>query len=132
MSDSHMDDTVLPALEEPDPFYYRKGPCEDLLGRSAKPGCAYALGRLLLFRTQYSRKNNSAGRTAPAQCVWSGKAPWIIRPANGVIAISSLKASWRNGMLLLTLHTGGDRAFEKAAFQAALERQVEGIIFATM
>jgi LacI family transcriptional regulator, galactose operon repressor len=53
-------------------------------------------------------------------------------PFAGRIIQGAQEASWRNGMLLLTLHTGGDRSFERAAFQAALERQVEGIIFATM
>ena len=53
-------------------------------------------------------------------------------PFAGQIIQGAQEACWRHGMLLLTLHTGGDRSFEKAAFQAALERQVEGIIFATM
>jgi LacI family transcriptional regulator len=53
-------------------------------------------------------------------------------PFAGQIIQGAQEASWRHGMLLLTLHTGGDRSFEKAAVQAALERQVEGIIFATM
>jgi LacI family transcriptional regulator len=53
-------------------------------------------------------------------------------PFAGRIIQGAQEASWRHGMLLLTLHTGGDRSFERAAFQAALERQVEGIIFATM
>jgi LacI family transcriptional regulator len=53
-------------------------------------------------------------------------------PFAGRIIQGAQEVSWRNGMLLLTLHTGGDRSFEKAAIQAALERQVEGIIFATM
>jgi LacI family transcriptional regulator len=55
-----------------------------------------------------------------------------VTPFAGQIIQGAQEASWRHGMLLMTLHTGGDRGAEKAAVQAALERQVEGIIFATM
>jgi LacI family transcriptional regulator len=53
-------------------------------------------------------------------------------PFAGRIIQGAQEASWRNGMLLLTLHTGGDRSFERAAVHAAIDRQVEGIVFATM
>ena len=53
-------------------------------------------------------------------------------PFAGQIIQGAQEASWRNGMLLLTLHTGGDRSIERAAVQAALESHVKGIIFATM
>jgi LacI family transcriptional regulator len=53
-------------------------------------------------------------------------------PFAGQIIQGAQESAWRHGMLLLTLHTGGDRSVEKAAVQTALERQVEGIIFATM
>ena len=44
-------------------------------------------------------------------------------PFAGRIIQGAEEASWRNGMLLLILHTGGDRSFENAAIQAALERK---------
>src|ERR1700738_5115426 len=42
------------------------------------------------------------------------------------------EAAWQREMLLLTFNTDGDPAMEVAAVEVALERGVEGIIFATM
>lgn len=53
-------------------------------------------------------------------------------PFAGQIIQGAQEAAWRREMLLLTFNTAGDPALEEAAVQAALERGVEGIIFATM
>jgi LacI family transcriptional regulator len=53
-------------------------------------------------------------------------------PFAGQIIQGAQVAAWRHEMLLLMFHTGGDAAVEEAGVEAALERGVEGIIFATM
>ncbi len=53
-------------------------------------------------------------------------------PFAGQIIQGAQEAAWRREMLLLTFNTAGDPALEEAAVHAALERNVEGIIFATM
>jgi LacI family transcriptional regulator len=53
-------------------------------------------------------------------------------PFAGQIIQGAQEAAWQLEMLLLTFNTGGNPAMEEAAVQMALERGVEGIIFATM
>jgi LacI family transcriptional regulator len=53
-------------------------------------------------------------------------------PFAGQIIQGAQVAAWRHEMLLLMFHTGGDYTVEEAGIEAALERGVEGIIFATM
>jgi LacI family transcriptional regulator len=53
-------------------------------------------------------------------------------PFAGLIIQGAQVTAWRHEMLLLMFHTGGDHAVEEAGVEAALERRVEGIIFATM
>ena len=53
-------------------------------------------------------------------------------PFAGQIIQGAQEAAWQREMLLLTFNTAGDPAMEEAAVQMALERGVEGIIFATM
>jgi LacI family transcriptional regulator len=53
-------------------------------------------------------------------------------PFAGQIIQGAQEAAWQREMLLLTFNTAGDPAMEEAAVQIALERGVEGIIFATM
>jgi LacI family transcriptional regulator len=53
-------------------------------------------------------------------------------PFAGQIIQGAQEAAWRCEMLLLTFNTAGDAALEEAAVQIALEREVEGIIFAAM
>jgi LacI family transcriptional regulator len=53
-------------------------------------------------------------------------------PFAGQIIQGAQEAAWQREMLLLTFNTGGDPAVEEAAVGMALERGVEGIIFATM
>ena len=42
------------------------------------------------------------------------------------------QAAWAAGKILLLVNTGGDERLEKAALETMLERQVDGILFATM
>ena len=51
-------------------------------------------------------------------------------PFAGQIIQGAQEAAWQREMLLLTFNTAGDPAMEEAAVQTALERGVEGIIFA--
>jgi LacI family transcriptional regulator len=83
----------------------------------------------LEYRPHYNARHLRTGRSNVIAFINDDIA---ITPFAGRIIQGAQEASWRTGMLLLTLHTGGDRSFERAAVQAALERQVEGIIFATM
>jgi LacI family transcriptional regulator len=53
-------------------------------------------------------------------------------PFAGQIIQGAQVTAWRHEMLLLMFHTGGDPVVEEAGVEAALERSVEGIIFATM
>jgi LacI family transcriptional regulator len=53
-------------------------------------------------------------------------------PFAGQIIQGAQKAAWQHEMLLLMFNTGGDPAVEEAGVESALERSVEGIIFATM
>jgi LacI family transcriptional regulator len=53
-------------------------------------------------------------------------------PFAGQIIQGAQEAAWQHEMLLLTFNTDGDPAMEVAAVEVALERGVEGIIFATM
>ena len=53
-------------------------------------------------------------------------------PFAGQIIQGAQEAAWQLEMLLLTFNTAGNPAMEEAAVQMALERGVEGIIFATM
>jgi len=53
-------------------------------------------------------------------------------PFAGQIIQGAQEAARQREMLLLTFSTAGDPAMEEAAVQMALERGVEGIIFATM
>jgi LacI family transcriptional regulator len=53
-------------------------------------------------------------------------------PFAGQIIQGAQEAALRREMLLLTFNTGGDPAVERAAVGMAIERGVEGIIFATM
>ena len=53
-------------------------------------------------------------------------------PFAGQIIQGAQEAAWQREMLLLTFSTAGDPAMEKAAVEMAIERGVEGIIFATM
>jgi LacI family transcriptional regulator len=53
-------------------------------------------------------------------------------PFAGQIIQGAQVAAWRHEMLLLMFNTGGDRVVEEAGVESALERGVEGIIFATM
>src|ERR1700746_21013 len=53
-------------------------------------------------------------------------------PFAGQIIQGAQEAAWQREMLLLTFNTAGDPVMEEAAVQMALERGVEGIIFATM
>ncbi len=53
-------------------------------------------------------------------------------PFAGQIIQGAQETALRREMLLLTFNTGGDSAVEEAAVQMALERGVEGIIFAAM
>jgi LacI family transcriptional regulator len=53
-------------------------------------------------------------------------------PFAGQIIQGAQVTAWRHEMLLLMFNTGGDHTVEEAGVEAALERGVEGIIFATM
>jgi LacI family transcriptional regulator len=53
-------------------------------------------------------------------------------PFAGQIIQGAQVAAWRHEMLLLMFNTGGDPVVEEAGVESALEREVEGIIFATM
>jgi LacI family transcriptional regulator len=53
-------------------------------------------------------------------------------PFAGQIIQGAQEAAWQREMLLLTFNTAGDPTMEEAAVQTALERGVEGIIFASM
>jgi uncharacterized protein (TIGR03118 family) len=53
-------------------------------------------------------------------------------PFAGQIIQGAQEAAWQLEMLLLTFNTAGNATMEEAAVQMALERGVEGIIFATM
>jgi LacI family transcriptional regulator len=53
-------------------------------------------------------------------------------PFAGQIIQGAQEAAWQREMLLLTFSTAGDPAMEAAAIEMAIERGVEGIIFATM
>jgi LacI family transcriptional regulator len=53
-------------------------------------------------------------------------------PFAGQIIQGAQVAALRHDMLLLMFHTGGDPSVEEAGVESALERGVEGIIFATM
>src|SRR5262249_43178063 len=53
-------------------------------------------------------------------------------PFAGQIIQGAQEEALRREMLLLTFNTGGDSIVEEAAVQMALERGVEGIIFAAM
>jgi LacI family transcriptional regulator len=53
-------------------------------------------------------------------------------PFAGQIIQGAQVAAWRHEMLLLMFNTGGDPIVEEAGVESALERGVEGIIFATM
>jgi LacI family transcriptional regulator len=53
-------------------------------------------------------------------------------PFAGQIIQGAQMAAWRHEMLLLMFNTDGDPAAEEASVESALERRVEGIIFATM
>ncbi len=53
-------------------------------------------------------------------------------PYAGQIIEGAQDAAWAHGRLLLLMNTGGNEAVEKAAIGMLLERQVEGIIYATM
>jgi LacI family transcriptional regulator len=53
-------------------------------------------------------------------------------PFAGQIIQGAQEAALRREMLLLTFNTGGSSKLENAAVQMALERGVEGIIFAAM
>jgi LacI family transcriptional regulator len=53
-------------------------------------------------------------------------------PFAGQIIQGAQEAAWQHEMLLLTFNTGGAPAMQQAAVQMALERGVEGIIFAAM
>ena len=53
-------------------------------------------------------------------------------PYAGQIIEGAQDAAWAHGQLLLLMNTGGNEAVEKAAIDMLLERQVEGVIYATM
>jgi LacI family transcriptional regulator len=53
-------------------------------------------------------------------------------PFAGQIIQGAQETAWQHEMLLLTFNTDGDPAVEAEAVEVALERGVEGIIFATM
>ena len=53
-------------------------------------------------------------------------------PFAGQIIQGAQEAAWQLEMLLLTFNTAGNPAMEEAAVEMALERGVEGLIFATM
>jgi LacI family transcriptional regulator len=53
-------------------------------------------------------------------------------PFAGQIIQGAQVAAWQHEMLLLMFNTGGDPVVEEAGVESALERGVEGIIFATM
>jgi LacI family transcriptional regulator len=53
-------------------------------------------------------------------------------PFAGQIIQGAQVAAWQHEMLLLMFNTGGDPTVEAAGVESALERGVEGIIFATM
>ncbi|HWQ15005.1 MAG TPA: LacI family DNA-binding transcriptional regulator [Roseiflexaceae bacterium] len=50
----------------------------------------------------------------------------------GKIIQGAQDAAWASEKVLLVLNTGGDRRLEQRAFEIMLERQVEGLIYATM
>lgn len=53
-------------------------------------------------------------------------------PHAGQIIEGAQNAAWANGKLLLLMNTGGNEEVKSAAVEMLLERQVEGIIYATM
>lgn len=53
-------------------------------------------------------------------------------PHAGQMIEGAQNAAWANGKLLLLMNTGGNKDIEMAAVNMLLERQVEGIIYATM
>ena len=53
-------------------------------------------------------------------------------PFSGNLLRGAQEAAWQQGLLLLACHTGGNPATEALAVDLLLERQVEGILFATM
>lgn len=53
-------------------------------------------------------------------------------PHAGQIIEGAQDAAWAHGKLLLLVNTGGNKNVEEAAINMLLERQVEGIIYATM
>ena len=55
-----------------------------------------------------------------------------ITPHAGKIIEGAQDVAWENGKILLLVNTKRDRAMERAATETLLERQVEGIIYATM
>ena len=55
-----------------------------------------------------------------------------ITPYAGRIIEGAQDAAWQNGKILLLVNTKGDAQMEGAASEMLLERQVEGIIYATM
>lgn len=50
----------------------------------------------------------------------------------GKIIQGAQDAAWASEKMLLVINTGGDRRLEQRAFEMMLERQVEGMIYATM
>ena len=53
-------------------------------------------------------------------------------PFAGEIIHGAQDRAWENEMLLLLVNTGGNQAMKRAAVEMLLQRQVEGIIYATM
>ena len=53
--------------------------------------------------------------------------PWA-----GQITAGAQATAWQHGKILLLVNTEGDAALQDAAVESMLERQVEGIIYATM
>jgi LacI family transcriptional regulator len=56
----------------------------------------------------------------------------VISPHAGKIIQGAQDAAWASGKMLLVINTGNNPELEQAALETMLERQVEGIIYATM
>ncbi|HCT76621.1 MAG TPA: LacI family transcriptional regulator [Micromonosporaceae bacterium] len=53
-------------------------------------------------------------------------------PFAGRMIQGAQDAAWRSGYLLLLVNTGGDESLERHAIEALRQRQVDGVIYATM
>lgn len=85
--------------------------------------------RELGFRPNFTARAFRTGRTHTIGMMTDQIAS---SPFAGRIALGAQEAAWRRGSVLLMINSGKERIFDPAAVESLLDRNVDGLIFATL